>query len=73
MKVENDSEERVCGVCPNPSSYSRKDCLGRVHRACTEHEPYLAGWVQDVAAECAAEGRAAAWFEAAAYGDRDDR
>lgn len=41
-------EKQKCSVCPNPSSYKRTDCLGFVHRACTVHERYLEGWVQDV-------------------------
>lgn len=67
--IETDPPERKCGICPNPSSYKRTDVLGHVHRACTEHEPYLETWVQSVRAEVEAENAAAARFESAAYGD----
>jgi hypothetical protein len=60
-----------CGVasCTNMTSFSRRDCLGQVHQACTQHSKYLEGWVRDVRAECESENRAAADYEGRAYGD----
>lgn len=60
-----------CSICPNGSSFMRTDCLGHVHRACTEHSKYLEGWVRDVAHEVASENAAAARYERDAYGERD--
>lgn len=62
-------KEQVCSICPNPSSYRRTDCLGSIHRACVEHEPYLEGWVRDVASEVRSENRAAGDFEDREHGD----
>lgn len=71
-QVVIDPNRGKCDACGGPSSFMRKDCLGRVHRACTDHSKYLEGWVRDVEHEVNSESAAAARYESAAYGDRDD-
>jgi hypothetical protein len=34
-----------CKFCPKSSSYMRRDRLGTVHIACTEHDPELEQWI----------------------------
>lgn len=68
MSEENRKKCSLDG-CTNGSSFMRKDILGVIHRACTEHSKYLAGWVQDINAEVRSESRASADYERRAYGD----
>ena len=70
--VVEDPLRGKCSGCGGPSSFMRKDCLGQVHRACTPCSKYLEGWVRDVAHEVNSESAAAARYERAAYGDRDE-
>ena len=61
----------MCDMCANTAIESKKDVTGRIHRACTGHRKYLAGWVQDANAEYHSENAAAAKYEEMAYGGRD--
>jgi hypothetical protein len=61
-----------CGACGNPASVAEQTCLGDVQGACSEHEPYLDGWVRDIDHEIECESRAARDFEYRSYGRRDD-
>lgn len=71
-QVVEDPTREKCSSCGGPSSFMRKDCLGNIHRACTDHSEYLEGWVRDVAHEVHSESAAAARYEEMAYGSRDD-
>lgn len=44
-----ETTEQQCDIddCPNAASYMRKDCLGTVHHACTDHSELLEVWCQE--------------------------
>lgn len=73
VRTQNDPADYPnCSICTAPSSYSRKDVTGFKHHACGEHEPYLAGWVQDANHESISDSAASARYEEAGYGRRDE-